>query len=182
MPNTSVKVMFFSPARTAEYSTYFLSHSMNQAVAYMSPPYCHTELRFPNSLSLSIVVGGNCRLMYREFDPERYDAIQIFTTTEKLQKAIQLSQDVSNKKVKFGFTLEPSSNSSSTYCSKLVYDILAESTIYADDLYTKSDYGIITPSNLAHNLLMKGHQKSSVFNSEPIAFSNMLNVDQPFSL
>ena len=123
---------------------------INHFVAYCDPPYCHSELAFPNGEACSIVMGKCVQLRKRSFDPTVYTALTISTTADKVQKAHQIAMQFVQDKLAFGLFTP-----NTTYCSRLVADILLGSGIVADvaDVAESEPLrGRLTPSGLHREL------------------------------
>jgi len=68
-------------------------------------------------------------LVHRSFDPDFYSGLRIKTTSQQAMTAFELATELSNKEVPFGMTTVKGLQAKTTYCSKLVADLLAAAGI-----------------------------------------------------
>ena len=144
-----VRILFYSTCDTSWGS---LGHIINNTVTSWDGPYCHVEMEFPNGQSVSIRMGNTVAMLNRSFDPAFYKGLIIESEVNKVNTAIKLANDTSQRQVKFGLMSGQGLHKNTTYCSKLVRDILIESEIVSPCFC--DDYRfLLTPSAVFRALL-----------------------------
>ena len=108
---------------------------INKIVAGLSPPFCHTELQFPNGEACSIVMNDTARMRLRTFDPDFYTGVVLRAPPHAVNKAIDLARQHVQRNTPFGFS------AGHTFCSKLVAELLR-------------DGGVVPPDALPATMLM----------------------------
>lgn len=143
-----LRVWFYDPSKD--------EHGIvNKLVALTDPPYCHCELQFEDGMACSIYMGSNVVFKQRDFDPEAYTSVHIYTTREHALRAHKLCTEAVQKQIKFSslqmlaclspWTWRGSNNT--TFCSKLIAGILIDSGVL-----DKTFERVTTPSRLYRNL------------------------------
>jgi hypothetical protein len=83
---STCKVWFYDP--TAEAVTG--SNVVNKIVAGLYPPFCHTELQFPNGEACSIVMNSTVRLRARTYNSDFYTCLVIHADAIVIDKTCNL--------------------------------------------------------------------------------------------
>jgi hypothetical protein len=133
-------VWFYNPAQESISGASFV----NKLVAGLYPPFCHTELQFPNGEACSIVMNGTVRLRERTFDEGFYSRLDLCAPRTAVDKALRLAQRHVEQKTAFGMS------ASCTFCSKLVAELLSESGIVPRQ--SLPDPHLMSPSTLYYRL------------------------------
>jgi hypothetical protein len=137
---SSCTMWFYNPDQEAVTGSNFV----NKIVAGVYPPFCHVELQFPNGEACSIVMNDTVRLRSRTFNADFYTSLQIHASLPAIDKALDLARRHVALKTPFGFS------ASSTFCSKLVAELLVESGIVCTS--SLPDYHMLSPSTLYFRL------------------------------
>ena len=168
-PNSSwVRILFYSTCDTSWGS---LGHIINNTVTAWDGPYCHVEIEFPNGQSVSIRMGSTVTMLNRSFDPAFYKGLTIETEIDKVNTAIKLANETAKRNVKFGLIGTQGLHQGTTYCSRLVRDILLQSEIVSPSFCDDYKF-LLTPSALYRALL---HQQGVSYYTpnlgiQPISF------------
>lgn len=137
---SSCTVWFYDPAQEAVTGSNFV----NKIVAGLYPPFSHVELQFPNGEACSIVMNETVRLRTRTFNTDFYTSLQIHASLPAIDKALDLARKHVASLTPFGVS------ASSTFCSKLVAELLLESGIVCTS--SLPDYHVLSPSTLYFRL------------------------------
>ena len=170
-----VRILFYSTCDTSWGS---VGHIINNTVTACDGPYCHVEMEFPNSQSVSIRMGSNVTILNRSFDPAFYKGLTIETEVEKVNTAIKLANETATRNVKFGLISKQGLQYPTTYCSKLVRDILMQSEIVSPSFCDNYVF-LLPPSQLYRALL---HQRGVSYHTpnlgvQPISFMMVSSQD-----
>jgi len=146
---TEIRVWFYNPCSDS-------SGWVNKLVSRLDPPYCHCELQFADDVSCSIYMGSNVLMKRRTFDDTCYDCVRLPCTVLQHSAMYAAASAFTQAQVQFSTAkmtgcltwLPTSSDSSSTFCSKLCADIMQGVSILAPGVET----GKTSPSQL-HRLL-----------------------------
>ena len=138
---------------------------INIIVTKIDPPFCHVELAFEDGMAISVTKNNRVFMRRRTFDPLYYTCVRIPVSLEVSIHA--KSEAISRIGQKFGFFTD-----NSTFCSKLVADILKLSTA-VNDLGTQR---FMSPSALYNILIKKGLQCHccKTRGSSPVSFKHEL--------
>ena len=163
---SSCKVWFYNP--TAEAVTG--ANLVNKIVAGVYPPYCHTELQFPNGEACSVVMNSTVRLRTRTYNTDFYTCLVIHADECVIEKALQLARRHVQLQTQFGLS------AGCTFCSKLVAELLVESGIVSPQILPDSYF--LSPSTLYHRLTQCRQQVTMPVPAStrvlPISFVNPL--------
>ena len=138
----SVTVWFYNPVHETTNGL----NIVNKIVAKLDPPFCHTELQFACGSACSIVMKGFVNVRKRTFDPKFYTGLIISTTPKKIENALKMAHDMNTQNVPFGIF-----DSQSTYCSKLVAELLIDSEIIESSSNLTQPF-LLSPSALYNHL------------------------------
>jgi hypothetical protein len=129
---------------------------INKLIAKLDGPFCHVELQFPDSTACTVYLGSEVVLKQRSFNNACYSAVAIPCTPMQCQAARRVADRLHEARVPcsaldmtsclFNVEMCPSS----TFCSKLVGQVLVESGII--DL----EFRTISPSMLHRRLSVAG--------------------------
>ena len=153
--SVTLEVLFYVPQKRLSTK----GDLINTLTQWYDGPYCHTELKFHNEQTVRIMKHRHVELVHRSFDPNFYTGLKIKTTREKARAAFQLATDLSNKQVPFGITTVKGLEAKTTYCSKLVANVLERAGILQDTYETI----ILSPSALYRKLITDPHVQVSCF-------------------
>jgi len=154
----ALRVWFYNPVHDSQ-------GIVNKIVARIDPPYCHTELQFDNNVSCSVYMGTNVMLRERTFDSDNYTCVRVPCTFNEETLARTHAQKCFHAKQAFStfhmstclFGSETFDDTSKTFCSKLVYEILHHAQLVDG---TSRGCGV-SPSAL-HRMLHKFHDTKDV--------------------
>jgi hypothetical protein len=134
---------------------------VNKLIAKLDGPFCHVELQFPDSTACTVYLGSEVVMRQRSFNNACYTAVAIPCTlaqcvaargvAERLHAAHVPCSALDMTSCLFGVEMCPSS----TFCSKLVGQILNESKVAALDFKT------LSPSRLHQKLCAVGPAPSA---------------------
>lgn len=137
---------------------------INIVVSKVDPPFCHVELAFDDGTAISVTKNNKVFMRARTFDPSYYTCVKIPVTLEVSIHA--KSEAMSRVGQKFGFMTE-----NSTFCSKLVAEILKVSMAVSD----LGNLRFMSPSALYKILRLKGLKCHCLqYRSSPISFKDEL--------
>jgi hypothetical protein len=162
---------FYDPSKDTE-------GALNKLVSALDGPFCHCELQFEDGVSCSIYLGTSIFLKKREFDTDYYTRVDFPCTSIQEKEARAKAHALERQGLKCTFmaltscALGLKSDSTHTFCSKLVADILQHAGL-VDNLNTDT----LTPSALYRHVSGIRKRGTSHDNREytitPIDFKNI---------
>jgi len=126
----SVRLWFYDPASDGD-------GFVNKLVARMDQPFCHVKTQFGDGLACSIYMGTAVVLRKRTFDSSNYSCVTMPCTRAQHSLALAHAHLLNNQGLTFS-SLQMYScllwtpiavNATSTFCSKLVVDILQHASL-----------------------------------------------------
>lgn len=145
-----VRILFYSTCDTSWGS---LGQIINNTVTMYDGPYCHVEMEFPNGQSVSVRMGSNVTVLNRSFDPSFYKGLTLTSGVAQVNTAIKLANETATRNVSFGLMTRQGIDQPTTYCSKLIRDILIKSEIVSESFC--DDYTFVLPPSQLYRALLE---------------------------
>lgn len=152
-------------------------HILNNIVGKLDPPFSHCEIQFPCGTACSIYMGGTVTMRKRDYDLSVYTRKDVKCSRGQAKQAFKLASKFASDKMPFtkmgmigtmlGVNVFDSVNS--TFCSKLVADLLNETQVF--ELSSCN----CTPSSIART--MTNHNVGKIPSKQCISSKNLNNSD-----
>jgi hypothetical protein len=145
----ALRVWFYDPTADSE-------GLVNKLVARLDPPFCHVEVQFADECACSIYMGSAVVLRKRTFDSPNYTCLRLPCNNVQHTLAAGHAEHVHSRGLVFSslqmtsclLWTRASTNTTHTFCSKLVTEILQQAGLLEADIDAQST----SPSAL-HRLL-----------------------------
>lgn len=141
----SLNVVFYQPKDD--------DHWLNKVVSTFSPPYCHCDILFDDSIATSIYQKETVYQEKKSLSREGYTWVSLTFTDEELDRIRKFCDKCFHDKVEFdelGMYLSflpynPMQSETKTFCSKFIWEALQKSE---RSEFTSSRAGTMTPSRI----------------------------------